>query len=501
MTVGTKGKLVKFYSTVSDRSEVVHMIAELFNKDGGPGSGNFGHKGRPGEVGGSGPGGGSGEAPAKTAETKKALSASPEEIKTARERAENNLYGNQYAFFSRYMRGIMYGQGDGHDAMNFYGFAGDVMMNNLLRGGVPRSHEQQVEWKMNLEKSRKSIDDLTKVIDGNELREPAVVFRGVKTYPGLAKMIGVKEEDGKKMQDLLNDEDFVKSLVGQTFSDPAFVSTSIDKEFPRKGGFASACEMEVICPEGTKGVYFGDQGRFTDEHEFLMQRGTQFVITSASVEQKKFSDEKRLMLTVSVVDQVPKEVPGSYTSPYPEEREEIRKAVESGEVMPQKRLEELFPKADPEVIAELNSIKQKEKRDLDDTYRIWELVYTQRELDMLSDIEAAELESYTMGLARYINSDSFRKQKKESDQKIDDISKGKLEGQKEAEEKVREKFPGVSGKAFAHIVMHQAEHDRVENLMKRDKERYGEEGAITKGRIRAIKEEERIMEYIAKKAG
>ena len=30
-------------------------------KDGGPGSGNFGHAGRPGEVGGSGPGGGSGK--------------------------------------------------------------------------------------------------------------------------------------------------------------------------------------------------------------------------------------------------------------------------------------------------------------------------------------------------------------------------------------------------------------------------------------------------------
>lgn len=55
--MGTKGRLVKFYSTVSDRSEVIHLIAKLFSFDGGPGSGNFGHKGRPGKVGGSGPGG------------------------------------------------------------------------------------------------------------------------------------------------------------------------------------------------------------------------------------------------------------------------------------------------------------------------------------------------------------------------------------------------------------------------------------------------------------
>lgn len=59
--MGTKGRLVKFYSTVSDRSEVVHLISQLFSGDGGPGSGNFGHAGRPGKVGGSqkGSGGGS----------------------------------------------------------------------------------------------------------------------------------------------------------------------------------------------------------------------------------------------------------------------------------------------------------------------------------------------------------------------------------------------------------------------------------------------------------
>ena len=31
--MGPKARAVKFYSTVSDRSEVVHMIAALFNKD------------------------------------------------------------------------------------------------------------------------------------------------------------------------------------------------------------------------------------------------------------------------------------------------------------------------------------------------------------------------------------------------------------------------------------------------------------------------------------
>jgi len=54
--MGPKARAVKFYSTVSDRPEVIHLISALFSKDGGPGSGNFGHKGRPGKVGGSGEG-------------------------------------------------------------------------------------------------------------------------------------------------------------------------------------------------------------------------------------------------------------------------------------------------------------------------------------------------------------------------------------------------------------------------------------------------------------
>lgn len=51
--MGPKARVIKFYSGVSDRSEVVHLISQLFSVDGGPGSGNFGHSGRPGKVGGS----------------------------------------------------------------------------------------------------------------------------------------------------------------------------------------------------------------------------------------------------------------------------------------------------------------------------------------------------------------------------------------------------------------------------------------------------------------
>ena len=51
--MGPKARIVKMYSGISDRSEVVRMIARLFSSDGGPGSGNHDHAGRPGKVGGS----------------------------------------------------------------------------------------------------------------------------------------------------------------------------------------------------------------------------------------------------------------------------------------------------------------------------------------------------------------------------------------------------------------------------------------------------------------
>ena len=44
-----------------DRESGASIILKMIGLDGGKGSGNFGHKGRPGQVGGSGKGGGSGE--------------------------------------------------------------------------------------------------------------------------------------------------------------------------------------------------------------------------------------------------------------------------------------------------------------------------------------------------------------------------------------------------------------------------------------------------------
>ena len=53
-----KGRLVHGIRKILGKDEATKLMNRVLNLDGGPGSGNFGHKGRPGKVGGSGPGGG-----------------------------------------------------------------------------------------------------------------------------------------------------------------------------------------------------------------------------------------------------------------------------------------------------------------------------------------------------------------------------------------------------------------------------------------------------------
>lgn len=52
------GKVIRGIMKILGKDEALRHMNRLLNLDGGPGSGNFGHKGRPGKIGGSGAGGG-----------------------------------------------------------------------------------------------------------------------------------------------------------------------------------------------------------------------------------------------------------------------------------------------------------------------------------------------------------------------------------------------------------------------------------------------------------
>ena len=487
--------------------------------DGGPGSGNHHHDGRPGLVGGSAPQGSgtsSGETPEKI---RIKLTAEEPGKKEAEERSKKENLGDQLSFFARYMNGIMYGQGKGHDAYYAYNYSGDVLMNNLLRGGTPRDYKQQVEWKGNIEKTKEWIDSLTEVCSKNKLRRPAVVFRGISNARGLLKMLGIEPEDmfgpeiskdGVRLSDELSNvmanSDFAKSLVGTTFSDPAFVSTSIDPEVPKRVGFSGACEMEIYCPEGTEGVYGGDQARITDEREFILQRGTQFVVTDAETVEKYpgYSPKSYILkLKVMVANQTPKDVPDKYTDAFPEPREQVRKIIESGEPIEDKELEKIFPTVDPEVLSELNQIRKKEDRTTDDTYDLWDLITIQHELGRIDEMQASELEAYSFGSAdRFKEYDQYVSRKRELDRDLRRLETGEdmtnYPHAEEAKKVVRSEFPNADESVIPILTLWKAEDIRLRNHLEESLKKYGDEGALTSGTRARIERNKKAMEYIAR---
>lgn len=500
---------IESYSGDGEYEGHILTIADLipgFATDGGPGSGNFDHDGRPGEVGGSAPKGSEGsteEAPEKIR-----IKLTPEEPgkKEAYERARSTGFdqGKQFSFFANYMDGVRYGGGATHEAAQAYSFHYDVFMNNLLRGGEPWTYEQQSEWNKNLPQTKEWINTLTKAMDDNPLRKPGVVYRGVDSARGFAKMLGLGDLSKQEVDELINDPDFADSLVGQTFSDPAFTSTTIDEEFlVKRSGKVAACELEIYCPEGTKGLYFGDQTRFTDEHEYLLQRGTQFVITGVEKIEKHPGWEPKeyyLKLQVTISDQVPKELSEAHNNAFPEPREEIKSVVGTEKSFKDEELSNMFPGADPEVLKELNAIRSGE-RDIETYNRVWELVNLQRELGYISDTEASELESYSMNLDRFKDQDSYRRKMKEQEKALQKIRDGEFEDQERYEKEIREQYPEAEEKLIPLMIIYAESKEHVEEALKRDIERYGDEGAITKSKRRTIEEDKRCMEYIAKQRG
>lgn len=71
-------------------------------------------------------------------------------------------------------------------------------------------------------------------------------------------------------------------LVGRVMVDRGFVSTSASATAMDPGPFGMDLEIYVHAPEGTRGVYVAGLSEEPEQMEFLLDRGTQFVITDAN---------------------------------------------------------------------------------------------------------------------------------------------------------------------------------------------------------------------------
>jgi len=91
----------------------------------------------------------------------------------------------------------------------------------------------------------------------------------VEAYRGLS-------QEGQPVQ-------FFSDHIGKTFTDPAFVSTSLDPGIAHE--FSSGhIIMEMHIPKGTHAAYLGKISAYPEEKELLLQKGLRFRVTA--VEQK-----------------------------------------------------------------------------------------------------------------------------------------------------------------------------------------------------------------------
>lgn len=108
-----------------------------------------------------------------------------------------------------------------------------------------------------------------------EVPEDIVVFRSV----GGAEF-GAPEEGAEIPDDKLN------GLVGRTWSDPAFTSTSVIE-----GGFNPnyRTKMVISVPKGTKGAYLESVTRNSEEYELLLDTKTHYKIIKAEKDEFGYS--------------------------------------------------------------------------------------------------------------------------------------------------------------------------------------------------------------------
>jgi hypothetical protein len=127
-----------------------------------------------------------------------------------------------------------------------------VEMNSALR-------EDRVDSSSNRNEIKAAQAGLLK----GSLETPITVYRGLNVY-------------GTTYDKVLN---MMSGGVGQTFTDKAFVSTSINKS----NAFGGNIRLNIVLPEGTKGAYVDPVSDVPGEREYLLPHSTKFKIIDHEV--------------------------------------------------------------------------------------------------------------------------------------------------------------------------------------------------------------------------
>ena len=142
---------------------------------------------------------------------------------------------------------------------------------------------------------KKATQSLTNAIEKTGMEDSCIVFRksGSDGLAGLIEGDLFSYNDAMSIIRSRNVSEAKKAFVGQTFTNHAFTSTGMAKDFSWSGNVY----YNIFCPEGTKAMYSEPQSNFGgtassriykvgdsysyvgSEAEVILQRGTQFRVT------------------------------------------------------------------------------------------------------------------------------------------------------------------------------------------------------------------------------
>lgn len=164
-------------------------------------------------------------------------------------------------------------------SINYYTTQAYTEINSYLRDGKEPSYLAKMAAK-----------NMASALDKTALPKDVYVHRGVgNDLDKVGKMLGVSKETL-----MISDVSELKSkLVGKTFLEKGFMSCG--------GAEADAwpgVKLHINVPKGAKGMYIAPVSAKEAEHEFLLQRGSEFLINGVKRDRAGF-----LELYISLIDQ------------------------------------------------------------------------------------------------------------------------------------------------------------------------------------------------------
>lgn len=154
------------------------------------------------------------------------------------------------------------------DALNEYTSSYYGRINNALRGfdNYPS------------ERTEDDIKFITKALSKTKTEEEIILRRG-SGYNSFSGLFGQDFSDELARAALDDVESLSQKISGTIGQDKAFMSTTPSSH----GGFDSDINYIIRAPKGTEGAYIAPISEFKGEQEFLLQRGTKFMVREVKV--------------------------------------------------------------------------------------------------------------------------------------------------------------------------------------------------------------------------